>query len=126
MEQAIPELIELQFAAERRIRAEETRKAASAELRERVVDAYEAGIPVSRIAREARISRQAAYEMLGLRRLSRPRTLKSSRAGRADPRPAVSRLWGVQIPVRAIRPPGRGPLSRFAQLCGLLLTIVDV
>ncbi len=74
MERAIPQLIELQFAAERRLRAEETRKAASAELRERVVDAYEAGIPVSRIAREAQVSRQAAYEMLGLRRLSRPRT----------------------------------------------------
>jgi len=69
-----PELIELQFAAERRLRAEETRRAAAAELRERVVDAYEAGIPVSRIAREARVSRQAVYEMLGLRRLSRPRT----------------------------------------------------
>ncbi len=74
MSEAIPELIGLQFAAERRLRAEETRRAASAELRERVVDAYEAGIPVSRIAREAQISRQAAYEMLGLRRLSRPRT----------------------------------------------------
>jgi DNA invertase Pin-like site-specific DNA recombinase len=67
------QLIELQFAAERRLRAEETRKAAAAELRERIVDAYEAGIPVSRIAREARVSRQAVYEMLGLRRLSRPR-----------------------------------------------------
>ena len=71
---ALPELIELQFAAERRLRAEELRRAASAELRERVIDAYEAGVPMSRIAREARISRQAAYEMLGLRRLSRPRT----------------------------------------------------
>jgi DNA invertase Pin-like site-specific DNA recombinase len=68
-----PALIELQFAAERRIRAEEARKAAAGELRERVVDAYEAGIPVSRLAREARVSRQAVYEMLGLRRLSRPR-----------------------------------------------------
>ena len=71
------ELIELQFAAERRLRAEEARKTAAAELRERVVDAYEAGIPVSRIARESRVSRQAVYEMLGLRRLSRPRGLKS-------------------------------------------------
>lgn len=70
---ALPELIELQFAAERRLRAEEARKAASAELRERVVDAHEAGIPVSRIALESRVSRQAVYEMLGLRRLSRPR-----------------------------------------------------
>lgn len=69
----LPELIELQFAAERRLRADEARKAASAELRERVVDAYEAGVPVSRIAREGRVSRQAVYEMLGLRRLSRPR-----------------------------------------------------
>ncbi|HTY95942.1 MAG TPA: hypothetical protein VMB91_02795 [Solirubrobacteraceae bacterium] len=67
-------LIELQFAAERRLRAEEARRAAAAELRERVVDAYEAGIPVSRIARESRVSRQAVYEMLGLRRLSRPRS----------------------------------------------------
>ncbi len=69
----LPELIELQFAAERRLRAEEARKTAAAALRERVVDAYEAGIPVSRIARESRVSRQAVYEMLGLRRLSRPR-----------------------------------------------------
>lgn len=68
-----PALIELQFAAERRLRADEARKAAAGELRERVVDAYEAGIPVSRIAREGRVSRQAVYEMLGLRRLSRPR-----------------------------------------------------
>ena len=74
MEIPAPELIELQFAAEKRLRAEEARKAASAELRERVVDAYEAGIPVTRIAREAHISRQSAYEMLGLRRLSRPRS----------------------------------------------------
>jgi len=73
VEQAVPELIELQFAAERRLRAEEARKAAAAELRERIVDAYETGIPVSRIAREARVSRQAVYEMLGLRRLSRVR-----------------------------------------------------
>ena len=66
-------IIELQFAAHRRKRAEEARRAAVSELRERVIDAHEAGVPVVGIAREAGISRQAVYEMLGLRRLSRPR-----------------------------------------------------
>ena len=66
-------IVELQFAAHRRKRAEETRRAAVSELRERVIDAHEAGVPVARIAREADVSRQAVYEMLGLRRLSRPR-----------------------------------------------------
>jgi len=65
-------IIELQFAAQRRKRAEEARRAAASELRERVIDAQEAGVPVARIAREAGVSRQAVYEMLGLRRLSSP------------------------------------------------------
>jgi len=65
------ELLDLRFAGKRRKRAEEERHAAALELRRRVLDAHEAGIPVARIAREAAISRQAVYEMLGVRLLSR-------------------------------------------------------
>ena len=73
MSEPISAILELQFAAQRRRRAEETRRAAISELRGRVIDAHEAGVPVTRIAREAGVSRQAVYEMLGLRRLSGPR-----------------------------------------------------
>jgi DNA invertase Pin-like site-specific DNA recombinase len=66
-----PEIVDLRFAAKRKKRAEEERHAAAMELRERVMSAHEAGIPVTRIAREASISRQAVYEMLGIRLLSR-------------------------------------------------------
>jgi len=65
-------ILELRFAAKRRKRAEEERHAASVELRQRVLDAHEAGMPIARISREAGISRQAIYEMLGVRVLSRP------------------------------------------------------
>ena len=63
-------LIELRIAGKRRKRAEEERHAAATELRRRVLDAHEAGVPITRIAREAGISRQAVYEMLGIRILS--------------------------------------------------------
>ena len=65
-------IIELQFAAQRRLHAEQARREAVHELRERVIDAHQVGVPVTQIAREAGVSRQAVYEMLGLRRLSRP------------------------------------------------------
>ncbi len=65
-------LIELRFAGKRRKRAEEERHAAAAELRRRVLDAHEARVPIAHIAREAGISRQAVYEMLGIRVLSTP------------------------------------------------------
>jgi hypothetical protein len=72
MPDEISAIFELQFAAQRRKRAEEARRVAVSELRERVIDAHEASVPVTRIAREAGVSRQAVYEMLGLRRLSSP------------------------------------------------------
>ena len=65
-------ILELRFAGRRRKRAEEERHAAAMELRQRVMDAQEAGVPIARIAREACISRQAIYEMLGIRVLSGP------------------------------------------------------
>lgn len=64
-------ILELQLAAKRRKRAEAERHSASAELRQRVRDAHDAGVPITRIAREGEISRQAVYEMLGIRLLSR-------------------------------------------------------
>lgn len=67
-------ILQLRFAARRRKRAEEERHAAATELRQRVLDAHEAGVPITRIAREAGISRQAIYEMLGIRLHSRDRT----------------------------------------------------
>lgn len=67
-------ILDLRFAGRRRKRAEEERHAAAIELRARVMDASEAGVPIARIAREAGISRQATYEMLGLRLLSARRT----------------------------------------------------
>jgi uncharacterized membrane protein len=63
-------ILQLRFAARRRKRAEEERHAASTALRAAVLDAYEAGASITRIAREAEISRQAVYEMLGIRLLS--------------------------------------------------------
>lgn len=60
-------IVALRFAATRRRRAEEERHAAAAELRQRVRDAHDAGVAITQIAREAGISRQAVYEMLGLR-----------------------------------------------------------
>ena len=64
-------ILQLRFASSRRKRAEEERHAAATELRQRVLDAHEAGVPITRISREAGISRQAIYEMLGIRLLSR-------------------------------------------------------
>jgi len=59
--------MELRLAAERRSRAEEERRSAAAQLRERIHDAHEAGIAVARIAAEAGLSRQSVYETLGIR-----------------------------------------------------------
>ena len=55
----------LRRAAERREVAEDERHAAAAELRKRVREAHAAGISPTRIAQEARVSRQAVYEALG-------------------------------------------------------------
>lgn len=54
----------LHRAAERREVAETERHAAAAELRRRVQQAHAAGLSPTRIAQEARMSRQAVYEAL--------------------------------------------------------------
>jgi DNA invertase Pin-like site-specific DNA recombinase len=54
----------LRRAAERREVADAERHAAAVELRKRVKDAHAAGVSPTRIAREARLSRQAVYEAL--------------------------------------------------------------
>lgn len=78
MDDISPQILGLRLAAQRRRRAEEERHAASSELRRRVLDAREAGIPITRMAREAGLSRQAIYEMLGMR-------LHSARGGPSLP-----------------------------------------
>jgi hypothetical protein len=55
----------LRRAAERREIAEDERRAASVDLRKRIRDAHAAGVSPTRIAQEARVSRQAVYEALG-------------------------------------------------------------
>jgi len=57
----------LHAAAKRRAAAEAERHAATAELRQRVQDARNAGIGPTQIARETGLSRQAVYELLGER-----------------------------------------------------------
>lgn len=54
----------LHRAAERREVAETERHAAATELRRRVQQAHQAGLSPTRIAQEARLSRQAVYEAL--------------------------------------------------------------
>ena len=71
--QKVAALFALRSAGRRRKRAEEERRASAAELRQRVLDAHEAGVAITQIAREAGLSRQSVYEMLGIRLLSRPR-----------------------------------------------------
>jgi hypothetical protein len=58
-------------AAKRRARASEARRAATDELRHYCIAAQEAGVPVSQIAREAGLSRQGVYGLLGDRPPSR-------------------------------------------------------
>ncbi len=77
MDEITPLILDLRFAGRRRKRAEEERHAAALALRTRVLDAHEAGVPIARIAREAEISRQAIYEMLGIRLASGRRTRQS-------------------------------------------------
>jgi DNA invertase Pin-like site-specific DNA recombinase len=52
-------------AAKRRERADKARREATAELRERIREAQEAGVSIARIAREAGLSRQGVYDLLG-------------------------------------------------------------
>jgi DNA-binding phage protein len=57
----------LRRAAERRETADRDRHAAAIELRKRVQEAHAAGLSPTRIAQEARLSRQAVYEALSQR-----------------------------------------------------------
>jgi DNA-binding phage protein len=62
---AAPDVVSaLREAGTRRADAAAERHAASAELRRRVREAWAAGVNVSRIAREAGLSRQGVYDML--------------------------------------------------------------
>lgn len=51
-------------ATKRRERAEQARREAVADLRERIREAQAAGVSVSQIAREAKLSRQGVYDLL--------------------------------------------------------------
>jgi DNA invertase Pin-like site-specific DNA recombinase len=54
-------------AAGRRERADQARREATRELRERIRQAQADGVPISQIAREARLSRQGVYDLLAAR-----------------------------------------------------------
>lgn len=54
-------------AAKQRARAEKLRYDATAELRERIRQAQTDGVSISRIAREAGLSRQGVYDLLAAR-----------------------------------------------------------
>jgi DNA invertase Pin-like site-specific DNA recombinase len=51
-------------AAKRREYADRLRHQATDELRERIRQAQAEGVPIARIAREARLSRQGVYDLL--------------------------------------------------------------
>jgi len=51
-------------AAKRREYAERLRQQATGELRDRMREAQAEGVPIARIAREARLSRQGVYDLL--------------------------------------------------------------
>lgn len=57
-------------AATQRERAEKMRRKATDELRERCRQAKTEGVPIAQIAREAGLSRQGVYDLLGDRRPS--------------------------------------------------------
>ena len=52
-------------AAKRRERAEQSRREATIELREHVRAAQSEGVSIAQIAREAGLSRQGVYDLLG-------------------------------------------------------------
>lgn len=54
-------------AARRRTKADETKQAATEDLRRQCRAAREAGIPITWIASEAGLSRQGVYDLLGER-----------------------------------------------------------
>lgn len=54
-------------AAKRRERADAAKRQATEDLRGYIRDAREAGVPITRIASEAGLSRQGVYDLLGER-----------------------------------------------------------
>jgi DNA invertase Pin-like site-specific DNA recombinase len=54
-------------AARKRAKADEAKQAATEDLRRQCLAAREAGIPITWIAAEAGLSRQAVYDLLGER-----------------------------------------------------------
>jgi DNA invertase Pin-like site-specific DNA recombinase len=51
-------------AARRREKADQTRREATDELRARIREAHDLGVPITRIAQEAGLSRQGVYDVL--------------------------------------------------------------
>ncbi len=63
-------ITDLRRAAATRERADIAKRAAAAELRERIRAAHAGGISITRIAQEAGLSRQSVYELLERPQLS--------------------------------------------------------
>ena len=63
-------ITDLRRAAANRERADIAKRAAAAELRERIHAAHAGGVSITRIAQEAGLSRQSVYELLERPRLS--------------------------------------------------------
>ena len=57
-------------AVKQRTRADEQKRRATGALRDRCLQAQAVGVPMARIAREASLSRQGLYELLGDQRPS--------------------------------------------------------
>ena len=57
----------IQAAVRKREKADEAKRAATAQLRESCREAQAAGIPITRIAAEAGLSRQGVYDLLAER-----------------------------------------------------------
>jgi len=63
----------IRSAARRRARADAAKRTATADLRRFCEEAQAAGVPISRIAKEARLSRQGVYALLAEPAPSSPR-----------------------------------------------------
>jgi DNA invertase Pin-like site-specific DNA recombinase len=57
----------IKAAARKRAKADDAKREATEELRAYIRDAREAGVPITRIASEAGLSRQGVYDLLGER-----------------------------------------------------------
>ena len=57
----------IKAAARKRAKADDAKREATEELRAYIRDARKAGVPITRIASEAGLSRQGVYDLLGER-----------------------------------------------------------